>query len=470
MRATPVLLCLFGLAVLAGNARAAGAEGCADLKALPRLEGCIIQECSAKQHDSFDALLDGALSTVDGSAMPLDASVNVLTYTCPAYASDPSADVARVKRDLDLRIKKAGYQNVVTGKAEGQTDPANAASVARKGSQWLRWNAITEDGTVSYSLASAGPSVEACGQAPALASLKQCMVLECASKAEDSVAMRTAEKGETSLTGNVQTVTLACPTSSAVETLSKVEGELASSGFEILFHDRARSDSGFVTARSGKRWIAMVGAMDGESVSYTLTVVPAADVLTATTVEPSAVAASEVPTATAIPAPAPASTAVSTHASSPVASQAETPTVATITPTPAPARQPSAPAVTAVPQAATVVPPSTPLGAPPSAQYRANFTPPKPILQVPIEATHDRIYSVMGDVAIDILVDVAEDGTVTKAELTGRRITKDVRKLESAALEAVSHWRFEPARQDGRVVVATNVPVVMHFHGRPWRF
>ena len=53
--------------------------------------------------------------------------------------------------------------------------------------------------------------------------------------------------------------------------------------------------------------------------------------------------------------------------------------------------------------------------------------------------------------------------------LTGR-ITKDVRKLESAAMDAVSHWRFEPARQDGRVVPAVKIAVEMHFRGRPWRF
>ena len=61
------------------------------------------------------------------------------------------------------------------------------------------------------------------------------------------------------------------------------------------------------------------------------------------------------------------------------------------------------------------------------------------------------------------------EGAVTKAELTGH-ITKDVLKLESAALDAVSHWRFEPARQDGRVVPAVKIAVEMHFRGRSWRF
>jgi TonB family protein len=99
----------------------------------------------------------------------------------------------------------------------------------------------------------------------------------------------------------------------------------------------------------------------------------------------------------------------------------------------------------------------------------AGFVPPTPILEVPIEATHDRIYSVSGEITISLLVDVGEDGSVTKAELSGH-ISKDVLKLESAAIEAVSHWRFEPARQDGRIVPASKVAVQMHFHGRPWRY
>jgi len=68
-----------------------------------------------------------------------------------------------------------------------------------------------------------------------------------------------------------------------------------------------------------------------------------------------------------------------------------------------------------------------------------------------------------------MLVDVGEDGSVTNAVLTGR-INKDVLKLESAAVAAVSHWRFEPARQDGRIVPAGKISVQMRFHGRPWRY
>jgi hypothetical protein len=63
-------------------------------------------------------------------------------------------------------------------------------------------------------------------------------------------------------------------------------------------------------------------------------------------------------------------------------------------------------------------------------------------------------------------VDVDEKGAVTKAVLGGR-ITKDVLKLQDAALESVTHWRFEPAKQDGRIVACVKIPVQIHFQGRP---
>jgi len=394
---------------------AADAEGCADLKPLPRLEACVIVECSAKQHDSFDA--------PDASGAPSDANTNSLSYSCPV------ADLQKMAHEFDTQLRKAGYQNITPD----NSDPASPALTAHKGAQWIRWSANNEDGATSYSFTAASDAGEkfkavACAQPPMLSALKQCEVLECNSKTEDSVAMRTAPKEETALTGNVQTVTLACPTSGPRQVFSALESELTS-GFEILFSAREHPENGWITARTGKRWVELAGAPDGESVSYALTLVPSAEVLTAKS------------------APAPTAPAPLPPEPKPVQIAAQVVMPAAPVPAPLPIPVPPAPPVAAVP----------------------GFVPPKAVLQVPIESTQERINSVAGDVVIRILVDVDENGSVTNAVLTGR-VSKDVLKLQSAALEAVSHWRFEPARQDGRIVPAVKIAVQMHFRGRPWRF
>jgi hypothetical protein len=273
---------------------------------------------------------------------------------------------------------------------------------------------------------------EACA-APLVFSLqKTCEIVECTSKSEDSVGMRTAQKEQTSIAGAVETATLACPATPPAQTLLAAEEEMTRSGFEILFSDRDHPESGWVTGRAGQRWVELVSAPDGESVSYALTVVPSGEVLPAAKQEPRPAVA------TPVPAPKPVQIAAETVTpSAPVSAPAATP----ILPTP-------------------TVAASAPV---------AKFEPPVPILQVPIEPTHDRIYSVTGNVVINLFVSVNEQGSVTEAVLTGH-ITKDVLKLESAAIDAVWHWRFEPARQDGRIVAAVKIPVQMHFHGRPWRF
>ncbi len=419
----PFILGLLALAVLPGAARAADVEGCVDLKPLPRLEGCVIQECSAKQHEPFE--------TSDSSAGPLDANVNSLTYTCPA-----SMDVQRVKRELEAEIRKAGYQNTAADKniADDKTDPANFSAIARKGSHWLRWSVSSEDAAAAYTLTSAENAsekfkAEACGQAPVVSPFKQCEIVECTSKSEDSVAMRTAQKQATSLTGNVQTLTLACPSISASQAFTTVETELRTSGFEILFSDREHPENGWMTGRAGKKWVELVSAPDGESVSYALTVVPSAEVLTAAKPEPS-----------------------------PVPVAALTPAVAPV-PTPAPE-----PVTVPKPMPVTAPNPTSPSVA--ANSIIAGFVPPKPILEAPIDAPTDWFHKITGEVAINLLVDVSANGSVTGAVLTGR-VTRDVLKLQSAAIDAVFKWRFEPARQDGRVVPALKFPLQLHFDGRP---
>ena len=305
-------------------------------------------------------------------------------------------DLQRVKCELDAELRKAGYLTI----AEDKTDPASPAFTARKGSQWLRWTASIEDGgALTRSPARRAPARNSrpkpAGSRGSRA-LKQCEVVECTSKAEDSVAMRTAQKEETSLTGNVRTLTLACPSTSAAQALSAVEGELKASGFEILFSDREHPESGWMTGRAGKKWVELVsrpGRRIGLLRADCGSVGGSVDGGETRAVACSGCSASTGVQIAAQPAPPPE-------------------------PVPVPAARTSA------------LRPSDPHRCRTPVVAGSGFVPPKPILQVPIEATHDRIYSVSGDVVINMLVDIDENGSVTKAVLTGR-ITKDVLKLRA---------------------------------------
>src|SRR5579863_3592951 len=125
---TSIVFCLFWMLALPRTGSAADAEGCTDLKLLPRLEGCIIQECSARQHETFE--------TGDVTAPTIDANINTVLYSCPA-----SMGVERVRRELDAAVHKAGFNNVVEDK-----DANTIVVTTRKGSHWIRWGASSEDG------------------------------------------------------------------------------------------------------------------------------------------------------------------------------------------------------------------------------------------------------------------------------------------------------------------------------------
>jgi len=454
-----IIFWLFGILAQSRTATAADAEGCADLKLLPRLEGCVIQECSAKQHESFDT---AGTNIAPGISGPLDANENSLTYSCPA-----SMDVQRIRQELDAEIHKAGFLNI----AEDKADPANPVITARKGSHWIRWGASSEDGGTSYTftLATGGPEkfkAEACAAPQILSLAKSCEIVECASKAEDSVGLRTAQKEQTSVAGTVQTITLSCPAIAPAQALIGAEEELKRSGFEILFSDRERPESGWLTGRAGKHWVELVSGPDGDSISYAVTSIASGEVVGAPHVETASGSAPESPAPQPQPPPPP------TPQPPPPAPQ---PAAAETQNTPAPAQVASVvqPETTATPPAPVPaespapVPSETPAPAP--APAPGSFTPPRPVIQTPIQASHDLVWSVNGSVVINMLVDVNADGAVTNAVLTGR-ITRDVLKLESAAREAVSHWRFEPARQDGRVVPAVKIPIQLRFQGRPWQY
>lgn len=446
----PTVLCFLGVG-LSGNAAAADAEGCADLKILPRVAGCVIQECSAKQHDSFET---AGADIVPGTAGPLDANVNSLAYSCPA-----SMDLPHIRQELEAAIHKAGFLNV----AEDKSDPDNPVITARKGAHWIRWSANSEDGGVSYWVTAAANGTEkfkaeACAGTQVLTLQKSCEIVDCASKSEDTAGMRTGLKQQTTVTGTVQAVTLACPAIAPVQALATAEDEMKRSGFEILFSDRERPESGGLTGRAGKHWVELVSGSDGDSISYALTSIASGEVVATPSQEARVQQGSAVVVAAeSAPVVAPASAS-------------ETPVVEAIAPVPVPPETPAAPRPVSTENpvpAATPTPAVSATTAPTG--LKPVFTPPKPLVKEPIQSTQDLLSSIVGAVVIHLLVDVREDGTVSSAKLTGK-INKYVLRLESVAVAAAMRWQFEPARQDGRAVPAVQVPIEIHFMGRPWQY
>ena len=460
----PLVSCLFGIAVLSQAVVAGDAEGCRDLKLWPRVEGCVIVECAARQHDTT------SIQNSDGPA--LDLATNSITYSCPA-----PIDPKRIEREVDLLLHKSAYQTV----SEDKSNPASIGVTARKGGKWVRWNTSSEDGVSTYSVVTGDSGtermkVEACNEPQIFSLQPHCVVTECASKSEDAVEIRTNQQEQFSLEGPLLTATLACPASSAAQMFESAQKELKESGFDILFNDQEHPESSWLTARSGKRWVELVGASDGESTSYTLTVVPSAEAVVS--LKPSSTAPPESsessPKINAIPAGEPvkfgsaaqASTDNTSMATMLPALQAELPKQTQ----PVPAPQAETLQETASPPIVSLSEPSLPISTPARkliapATAGAELIPPKPILQVPMEVSHDLKWSIVGRVVISMLVDVNEEGVVTKAIVTGK-VTREVEKLQNAAVNAVYRWRFEPAHQgDQRVSAKTTVQI--SFEGLP---
>jgi protein TonB len=396
----------------------------------------------------------------------VDAATNSLIYSCPT-----GIDPQRIEREVALQLRKTAYQTV----SEDKNDPTSTALTARKGTHWIKLNAWSEGGATTYSLLAAETGTEklkaeACNEPPVFSFEKHCGMMECTSKSEDGVQMQTTAQERTSLTGPVVTATLTCPGLRPSEIFDSAEKELKQSGFDVLFTERTHAESSSLTARAGKRWVELASAPDGETASYALTLIPLAENVTATDQrQPTeTIAATEGP-------PVPAETIAATEVR-PV--PAETIAATEVRPVPAPEAADNAPVASSVESQAGSQPPPQPGAiaqemAPPEAVPSAStrLTPPnpatpqpstmpirplKPVVRTPVAIPLELSPSIKVEVIVTLLVDVNEDGSVTRATLTGR-VTDNVRKLEAAALDAIARWRFEPALQGDKHVPAQTI-------------
>jgi protein TonB len=402
----------------------------------------------------------------DANEPPVDAATNSLIYSCPT-----GIDPQRIEREVALQLRKTAYQTV----SEDKNDPTSTALTARKGTHWIKLNAWSEGGATTYSLLAAETGTEklkaeACNEPPVFSFEKHCGMMECTSKSEDGVQMQTTAQERTSLTGPVVTATLTCPGLRPSEIFDSAEKELKQSGFDVLFTERTHAESSSLTARAGKRWVELASAPDGETASYALTLIPLAENVTATDQrQPTeTIAATEGP-------PVPAETTAATEVR-PV--PAETIAATEVRPVPAPEVADNVRVASAVASQAGSQPPPQPGAiaqemAPPEAVPSAStrLTPPnpatpqpstmpirplKPVVRTPVAIPLELSPSIKVEVIVTLLVDVNEDGSVTRATLTGR-VTDNVRKLEAAALDAIARWRFEPALQGDKHVPAQTI-------------
>ena len=447
---------LAGAIALSSGAWAQDAEGCKDLKPFPRPNGCVISECSWKQRDAVSIQMQA------DDTKSMDAAVNSVTYSCPASVSPQ-----QIAKSVTATLRENSYQIVYQEK----DDPSSTGMTARKGTQWIKFNAGPEDNTTTYSLtaADAGPEKPAKADTctvPQVASLeKKCVIVECYSNTGDTVQMKTSAEEQTSLEGPLVEATLACSESKPTEIFDAALKSLREGGFEIVFTDRSRPENSALTVRSGKRWVELTDSQDGESISYVLTVVPTAE--TVVDGKPHVVdagAGSGKPSVPIQEAP------VKPPPQVPPAVPATSPA-----PRPEPPKQPEpvSPPRTAPPkEPPPVTPPvqtpspaaASPVAAPKPAPSSAGpITPPKPLVEVPMEVSDKLKRSVVGELIITVHVEVDAEGKVTKAALAGK-ITKTTQKFETVALDAVRRWRFEPARQ-GEQPVAGETSVQLRVEG-----
>lgn len=99
-------------------------EGCKPSPLLSRMTGCQIYECTAKDFDAFDVIVNKA-----GEPKSLEGAVDHAKFACPTNVSH-----LQLQRNLEAALQKAGYKTIFSGRHEGHERPA---ITVQKGAQWI---------------------------------------------------------------------------------------------------------------------------------------------------------------------------------------------------------------------------------------------------------------------------------------------------------------------------------------------
>lgn len=126
-RAIALLVSLLTLAAVPALAQTPGQDenDCKPSPLMSRMPGCGVYECSKKDFDSFDVVINK-----DAETKTLEGEVDAVTFICPANQSQ-----LQLLRNAEAALRKSGYTIVFSGKHQNSDDPA---VTAQKGAQWIQ--------------------------------------------------------------------------------------------------------------------------------------------------------------------------------------------------------------------------------------------------------------------------------------------------------------------------------------------
>jgi outer membrane protein OmpA-like peptidoglycan-associated protein len=100
------------------------AEGCKPSPVLTRMPGCSIYECTKKEFDSWDVIINK-----DADKKSLEGSGDFANFICPATISQ-----LQIQRNAEAALRKSGYTIIYSGKHPELDYPV---VTAQKGAQWI---------------------------------------------------------------------------------------------------------------------------------------------------------------------------------------------------------------------------------------------------------------------------------------------------------------------------------------------
>ena len=117
----------FALVALPVFAQTPGVDenDCKPSPLMSRMPGCGVWECSKKDFDAFDVVINKA-----GEAKTLEGEVEHMKFVCPASASQ-----LQLQRNAEAALRKSGYTIVYSGKHQNHDNPV---VTAQKGAQWIQ--------------------------------------------------------------------------------------------------------------------------------------------------------------------------------------------------------------------------------------------------------------------------------------------------------------------------------------------